>query len=408
MKKIGGIVLVLLLFGLVFASGCLGGGSTTSTSPSTSKGGSSTTPSSVSSTGAGQTTSPTQTSTGASSETTTSYTTTTTSGTTGTSGGTTTSQSTTGTVTTTTTTTTATTTTSTAQKVYWSSPWEYSPVQVGSNVYNVTYYKIRYKVQPNQSAPVYEYIVEKSFGKSRVHVYGMDIYGSKVDLGEHEVYEYRSVVTPVKAKTMNGTLVLKVWYKKSVEDAFIYPWDVEWASYISPSGSPNANNFVGLEIDYGDRNFTLLNGAAFRSGLFPYFEGDGKLMSDLGGDLSNLYLGLFAVVHLTIWDSFKSRNVFEPQSGSVTDNSGHTITWSSEPDGTVTFSGIPFDLVQFDWKYSGVPEGTSITGGGKFSPSLFLPVEVSGHVTYRDSKTGKSTTVYGYIKLEDLKLEKSG
>ncbi|ASJ00832.1 hypothetical protein [Thermococcus gorgonarius] len=348
MKKLAKYIIVVLFIGIVLSSGCTGGG-TKETSSSKSSNSQSTTSASH-----------------------------------GTS------------------TTTQTTLTQTA--AYWTSPWEYSPVKVGSEVYNVTYYKVHYKVQPNQSSPVYEYVVEKRVDKTKVHVYGRSLTGNTVDLGEHDVYQYETIVTPVKAANLNGKLTLKVWYKNSVGEAFVYPWDIVWASYFSPYGSMGANEFVGLEMEYGGKSFTMTNGAAFKNGVLPYFEGDTEWMSEINTDLTNLYMGWFAVIHVTVWNEFRAKNVFQPLSGSLSDGQGHTISWSSEPDGTAEFSGVKFALIKFQWSYSGAPEGTSIDGHGKFSPYVFMPFEVEGHFTYMDSKTGESTTIYGYMEIEDLKL----
>lgn len=304
--------------------------------------------------------------------------------------------------------TTTTTTTTQAEEAYWTNPWEYTPVKIDGRNYTVTYYRIHYKVQPNQSAPMYEYIVEKSVGRTKVHVYGTDLMGGTVDLGEHEVYEYTTVITPVKAAALTDKLTLRVWYKKLVGEAFIYPWDIAWAAYMSPMGATGENAFVGFEIEYAGEKFTVTNGAAFQNGLFPHVEGNSDLLSDVNQDLYNLYLGWFAITNLAVWNGFRSNNVFVPHSGTITDGQGHTLTWSSEPDGTVTFSGITFKLVKFKWEYTGSAEGTEIKGSGKFSPYLFIPIETEGYLTYVPSNTGKSTTIYGYLKVEDLKLEEKG
>lgn len=74
------------------------------------------------------------------------------------------------------------------------------PVKIGDEAYWITYYKYDYRIQPNQSAPVYEYIIEKESGKAKVHVYGRDILGNKVNLGEKEIYQYVTTVTPVKGE----------------------------------------------------------------------------------------------------------------------------------------------------------------------------------------------------------------
>ncbi|WP_297436437.1 hypothetical protein [Thermococcus sp.] len=388
MKKIAGVVLSLILLGLVVASGCLGGGrgATSTTPPTHTTGGSSPT---------GTTGSPTTTPPG----------TTTTSGQ---ATGTTTSSPETPTSTETPGENPTTTTTQTpAEEAYWEHPWEYAPVTINGKKYLVTYYKIHYKVQPNQSSPVYEYIVEKSVEKTKVHVYGTDLTGGTVDLGEHGVYEYTTVVTPIKAAELRGKLVLKVWYKEPVGEAFIYPWDAVWATYFNPYGSTQVNNFVGMEMDYEGQKMVMTNGAAFKTGLFPHLEGSSDWMNEVKTDLNNLYMGWFAVVHVAIWNDVGAHNMMAPQSGAIADSFGHKLEWSSNPDGTVTFSEVAFKLVDFQWKYSSASGDLSaISGKGKLSPYLFMPVEVDGHVSYLDEKTGESTTIYGYMKIEDLKLEK--
>jgi len=382
-KKVGGILIIFLMVGLVIASGCMGGGSETSptssqTSQTTQAGSSSEETSSHSQSGSSpQPTTATTTTHITSSSTSTSVETTTT----------------------------TTTTTTPPEELHWSSPWEYSTIKVGGNEYKVTYYKIYYKVQPNQSSPTYEYIVEKSMKKTKIHVYGVDFSGNKVDLGEKEVYEYTTVVTPKKAAQLKGKLTIRVWYLKEKGDVFIYPWEMGWLGYLSSYGS-SGGDFVGFQFEYGGETFTITSPAPFQSGLMPYMEGKSEWMDKVGEDLMNLYMGWFAVTQLGVWSAWSDENLAVPHTGTWTDMMGHTWVWSTKPDGSVTFSGIKFKLVDAQWKYSGSPEGVNLEGKAKVAPNLFLPVEVEGHFAFRDQSTGKTTTVYGYMKIEELKLEK--
>ncbi|WP_461865295.1 hypothetical protein [Thermococcus sp.] len=403
MKKTAPLMLAILIIGVVFASACIGGSTTsqTTSSPtlttSSSSPGTTTTQGGTSSSQQSSTTTSTTTHTGSTStqiETSTQ----------------TSSQTTTGTETETETTTVTETTTTTStstptEKAYWSHPWEYAPVEVGGEKYWITYYKYDYKIQPNQSAPVYEYIVEKSVEKTKIHVYGQDMSGNKVDLGEKEVYAYKTVVTPVKGAAMDDKITFTLWFVSNESDAFLYPWNALWAQrYLSPAVQDK--NFVGMKFEYKGNAFVFMNPAPFKSGLFPYFEGDSKPFEKIDNDLSYLYMGWAATLNFGIWYDWENYNLLVPQSGTWSDNLGHSWEWSTKPDGTVEYSGISFKLVDFTWKYKGTAEGVSMAGKGKVSPYLPLLVKGDGHYNYKDPKTGNILTIYAYLKLKDLKLQK--
>ncbi len=389
MKKTASLALALLFVGLVFVSGCIGG--TTSQTTSTL-----TTSSSETTSTQGGTSSSMETSQQSS----TTVPTTTTHTSTQTTPTSTQSETSTQTMTMTTTTTTSTPT----EKAYWVHPWEYAPVKIGSEEYWITYYKYDYKIQPNQSAPTYEYTVEKSVEKTKIHVYGQDMSGNKVDLGEKEVYAYRTIVTPVKTASLDDTLTFTVWYVSNKSRAFLYPWDVLWLSYLSPYSQDK--EFVGMKFEYKGEEFLFTNPVPFQSGLFPYFEGNQQAFSDIAEDLNYLYMGWAATLNFGIWYSWENYNLLVHQSGTWSDNLGHSWEWSTEPDGTVDYSGVTFKLADFTWKYRGTAEGISMGGKGKVSPYLPLLVEGEGHYGYKDPKTGESLVIYAYLKLEDLKLEK--
>lgn len=302
---------------------------------------------------------------------------------------------------------TTTTTSIPTEEAYWAHPWEYAPIEVNGERYIITYYKYEYKIQPNQSAPVYEYIVEKSVEKTTIHVYGQDFSGNKVDVGEHDVYAYTTVVTPVKGAVMDDKITFTLWFVSNESEAFLYPWHVLWAQrYLSPTVQDK--NFVGMKFEYKGSTFVFMNPAPFKSGLFPYFEGDSKPFEEIDKDLSYLYMGWMVTLHFGIWHEWEDVNVLIPQSGVWSDMQGHSWKWSTNPDGTATFSGVTFKLVDFQWKYQGTPEGVSMDGKGKFSPYLSLLIEGDGHYSYRDPQTGKNTVIYAYLKLKDLKLERGG
>ncbi|WP_048151085.1 hypothetical protein [Palaeococcus ferrophilus] len=391
MKRTLMTLVVLMLLGSVISAGCIGGGGETTSSsavPSTTE-----TPSwSTSSTHTTTTSTP-------SGPTTTTHTTAT-----GTPIPTTTTSTTTTTTTTATPTPTTTTTTTPTEEAYWEHPWEYAPINLGGESYLITYYKYDYKVQPNQSSPVYEYIIEKSVEKTKVHVYGQDMQMNKVDLGEQEVYAYTTVVTPVKAENMDDKLTITVWFVSNNSEAFLYPWDIMWMSYVSPMGS--GGDFVGMKFEYKGGSFLFMNPAPFQGGLFPYFEGDQDTFEELNDDLVNLYIGWLATLHMGVWYSWENTNVLVPQSGVWTDGQGHSWQWSTKPDGSATYDGKSFKLVDFQWSYEGTVEGVKLQGSGKFSPYLPLLVEGDGHYSYKDEDSGKTTVIYAYLKLEDLKLEK--
>lgn len=173
-------------------------------------------------------------------------------------------------------------------------------------MYTITYYRYAYKVRPNQTSPVYEYILEKRVEKTKIHVYGQDMRLNKIDLGEHEVHAYETVVTPVKAVSMNSKLVITIWYVSNKSNAFLYPWDVSWFAMISPY--TQNTEFVGMEFEYKGEKFLFMNPAPFQSGLLPYFEGNDELLGSLNEDLTNIYMGWVSVLHLAVWSAIAEEN----------------------------------------------------------------------------------------------------
>jgi len=285
-------------------------------------------------------------------------------------------------------------TTTPREELYWSNPWEYSTVKVEGGEYRVTYYRVDYRIRPNQSAPLYEYIIEKTLEKTTVPVYGVDLNGDKVDLGEREVYQYTTVVVPLKAAQLRDRLIIKVWYLTERDDAFLYPWHIGW---LAPMGE----GFVGFRFEYGNRSFTMTSPAQFQSGLMPYFEGDGELINDVNEDLANLYMGWLAITQLGLWSALSDLDLSVPRSGAWSDGF-HQWTWATEPDGSATFSGVKFRLVDARWEFTSA-DGVRLEGKAKIAPNLFLPVETEGYFSY----TGEEPVlVYGHMKVEDLKLEK--
>lgn len=368
------LLLAFFLVGLVFIAGCIGGGTKTQETSTPTQ----TTTQSETLTQT-TTSSPTQTTTTSSpTQTTTTYTTTTT-----------------------TETPTQTTTTQTpTEEAYWR-PWEYAPFELNGKRYIITYYKYYYKVKPNQTAPMYEYELEKKIGKETIHVYGQDIQMNKKDLGEFEVWAYQTVVTPIKAESLEGKLTITIWYKSNQTTAAIYPWDIAWLAALSPYGGDA--QFVGMRIEYNGKAFTFYNPTPFQSGLFPYFEGDNDILSDVDYDLSYLYMGWFATIHFGIWYTWEDYNLLVPQSGTWSDGL-HTWTWETKPDGSITLGGLSFKVVEAQWSYAGA-EGLSLSGKGKISPYLPLVIEGEGTYGYKDPKTNEELYIYAYLKLEDLGVE---
>ncbi|NJE54702.1 hypothetical protein [Thermococcus sp. 21S9] len=266
--------------------------------------------------------------------------------------------------------------------------------------YIITHYVVIYKVRPNETSPLYEYRIEKTERKTNITVYGMDFSGSKVEVGTFEVYEYETVITPVKAFAMEEPLTIKVWYTTRASDAFIYPWDMGWAS-----ANYGQNKVVGFEMDYKGKQLLYTNPMAVGKSAVPYMGGDQNIMDELNTDLMNLYYGWFAVLHVGIWADWSDRNLLVPQSGTWSDFFGHVWSWETKPDGTVEFSGVKFRVVEGTWSYAG-PEGVSMTGKAKVAPKIFIPLEVDGHFTFVDNN-GNPQTIYGYFKVEQLDLAKA-
>lgn len=197
-----------------------------------------------------------------------------------------------------------------------------------------------------------------------------------------------------------------MWFLSNSSEAFLYPWDALWMSYLSPYSKDK--DFVGIEFDYKGDTLVFTNPAAFGSSLFPYFEGNRDELSAIGDDLTYLYPGWVAVLQMGFWYNWKGVNVLVPQSGTWSDMQGHSWAWSTNPDGSTEYSGLTFKLVDFQWNYEGTVEGVKLQGKGRFSPSIPIVLESDGYSTYRDQKTGRTTVIYGYMKLEDLRLEKVG
>ncbi|WP_199919972.1 hypothetical protein [Thermococcus piezophilus] len=275
-------------------------------------------------------------------------------------------------------------------------------MEIGDAMYTITYYRYAYKVRPNQTSPVYEYILEKHVEKTKIHVYGQDMRLNKIDLGEHEVYAYETVVTPVKAVSMDSKLVITIWYVSNKSNAFLYPWDVSWFAMISPY--TQNTEFVGMEFEYKGEKFLFMNPAPFQSGLLPYFEGNDELLGSLNEDLTNIYMGWVSVLHLAVWSAIAEENLMSPYQGTWSDMQGHTWRYSIKPDGVVSIGGFDFKTADVEWSYAGVPENVTLSGSGKVSPSLPIPILVEGSFSYKENNRWR--TVYAYLELKELRLEK--
>ncbi|AEC51219.1 hypothetical protein PNA2_0301 [Pyrococcus sp. NA2] len=288
------------------------------------------------------------------------------------------------------------------ETAYWS-PWSYENVKIDGEEYKVTGYKLYYKIRPSPDSEIYEYEIEKSVEKTRVRVFGRSMTGDKVDLGEKDVYEYKTIIAPIKSINMEDKLTIRFWVTAESEDMFLYPWNIGWAGVLSPMGS--SGDIVGVEFEYMGEKFTITNPSAFRNDLFPYFEGNSDWISDLNDDLVNIYTGWVAMVNLALWSAWSDKNVLVPQHGTWSDGM-HSWEWSTKPDGETVISGFKFRVIKAEWKYTGGPESIELSGSGKFAPEIFMPLEVNGKFSSRDPDTGEEIVIYGAYRLEEIKLEK--
>ncbi|WP_048146559.1 hypothetical protein [Pyrococcus abyssi] len=287
------------------------------------------------------------------------------------------------------------------EEAYWS-PWNNEPIEVNGKEYKIVGYQVNYKVQPSPDSETYEYKIEKSVRKVKVHIYGMSLSGGKVDLGEQEVYEYLTVITPIKAMNMEDKLIFRFWLPKESNEMFLYPWDVGWLGFFSPMGS--SGDFSGLEFEYMGEKLTITNPTPYKSGLFPYVNGNGDFMEEVSDDLNNLYMGWAAMINLALWSAWSDKNVLVPQHGSWSDGL-HSWKWKTNPDGNVELSGMTFRVVNAEWNYSGGPENIDLSGKGRFSPKIPIPLYIEGRFYSKDPETGEEVEVYGEYELEDMKLE---
>ncbi|WP_052696210.1 hypothetical protein [Palaeococcus ferrophilus] len=296
--------------------------------------------------------------------------------------------------------------TETGDYASWINPWDaYKPVNIGGERYLITYVKYSLRIRKEEGAPIYEYEVEKKRGKTRIHVYGMNINmetgeQEKVDLGEFDAYEYYGKVTPVNAEEMNSTLEFKVWVKQRSEDTdlfFLFP-TLEFATiyYSMYAGSGNA---IGVWVKYGNQEFAFYNPAAVgEMSATPYQEGDVDMLSNVP-DIEDLYLGWYTLYYFGFWTALEEENIYKPSQGSW-GIMGWQYNYEINPDGTVTLGGKRFRVSNVKWNY--VFGGATGQGEATIAANLPIPIEAKGVFISQDS----GTNIFMHIKVEDMGFEK--
>ncbi|NJE09202.1 hypothetical protein E3E31_11855 [Thermococcus sp. M39] len=286
----------------------------------------------------------------------------------------------------------------TTEYATWTDPWDLTnPIKIGGDSYIITYIKYKLKVRTEQGGEIYEYEVEKRRGKTKIHVYGIEIdfqtgETKKVDLGEFEVYEYYGKVAPIKGKEMDKPLEVISWSINRSDlhsEFFAYPVVIGLGI-----GGPD---IVGLKVAYGDKIYEAYNPFVIEKMDYnPYTEGDLDWYWDIS-DVEDMYIAFFSMAGFGIWDAFTEENLYEKSSGSW-GYLNYQYNYEIDPDGTVKVGGKSFKVSNVKWSYTiGDTQGQ---GRAVLAANLPIPLETEGVFI------SQGTNIYTYIKVEDLGFEK--
>ncbi|WP_223208990.1 MULTISPECIES: hypothetical protein [Pyrococcus] len=296
------------------------------------------------------------------------------------------------------------TATETSEYASWSNPWDSSkPIKVGNDLYLISYIKYKYRVRTEEGGPIYEYEIEKSRGKTKIHVYGTKIdmetgKSEKVDIGEFEVYEYYGKITPISGKEMNETFEYRLWVLKNDEDVdsmFLFPSLDFFTLYASLYGG--GENTVGLWIKYGDTVIELYNpGAVGEMGVTPYSEGDFNLLNKLS-DIEAIYLGWVNFYTFGFWNILEERDIYTNTKGSE-GILGYQYNYEINPDGKITLGGLKFRVSNIKWTY----QVQGVTGQGEATIAANLPIPIESKGVF----IAQGVNVFTHVKIEDIKFEK--
>ena len=280
----------------------------------------------------------------------------------------------------------------------WANPWDLTrPVEINGKSYYITCIKYRLKVRGEEGGEIYKYIVEKRRGKTKIHVYGVQVdfqtgEMKEVDLGEFEVYEYYGKVTPVKGKEMDKPLEIVSWSlnKDCINSQFF--------AYPVVTGLEAAGpEIVGIKIIYGDKSYEAYNPFAVgKTEYNPYVKGELGWYSNLA-DVHSMYMAFFSMAGFGVWGAFTEENLYEKSSGTW-GYLGYQYSYEIDPDGTISIGGHSFTVSNTKWSYV----FGDIQGQGRaiLAPNLPIPVETEGVFI------GQGANYYAYIKIEDLGFEK--
>lgn len=295
---------------------------------------------------------------------------------------------------------TTTTSTSTETTAYatWESPWDLTrPIKVNGKLYHITYIKYRLKVRSEEGGEIYEYIVEKRRGKTKIHVYGIEIdfqtgEKKKVDLGEFEVYECYGKITPIKGKDLDKPLEVISW---SINDSdlqsqfFAYP--------VLMNLGVGGPDIVGLKVTYGNQTYIAYNPFAIgKTEYTPFTEGSLEWYFSMP-DVENMYTAFFGMASFGVWGAFTEENLYEKSSGSW-GYMGFQYNYEINPDGNVEVEGKAFKVANVKWNYVfGDAQGQ---GRAVLAPDLPIPLEAEGVFI------NQQINVYTYMKVENLGFKK--
>ncbi|NJE05823.1 hypothetical protein E3E36_06630 [Thermococcus sp. M36] len=171
----------------------------------------------------------------------------------------------------------------------WKTPWNaYNPVSLNGNSYYITHIKYSFIVKTPTGEQAYD--VEKRRGYVKAHVYA-DENGEKKDLGEYNLFAYYGKITPINDPNMSAPLEYVVMVKERTNDT-----DEYFLAPLPNFGALGTGNAVVAEMKSGDNYFYWSNpGAIGQYSELPYTEGDiNDVIGDIGGYLFQTWLAMLS------------------------------------------------------------------------------------------------------------------
>ncbi|AIF70239.1 hypothetical protein PAP_09305 [Palaeococcus pacificus DY20341] len=291
-----------------------------------------------------------------------------------------------------------------SESATWVSPWDaYRPIEIDGQKYMITYIKYHLRVRTEEGGDIYEYKVEKKREKTKIHIYGNKVNmetgeQEKVDLGEFEVYEYYGKITPINSADMEAPLEYTVWVKERTENTdtfFLFPSLDFFALYASLYGG---GDVIGISITYGDQRFIFYNpGAVGDMSTMPYQEGDMDLISNIP-DIGNIYTSWYGFYTFGIWTAIEGEDLYKAKKGSW-GFMGYQYNYEIDPDGTVNLGGKGFKVSTVRWTYT----LGNIQGQGEATLSANLPIPIEAKGVFIEQN---GANIFTHVKIEDIRFEK--